>query len=213
MVRCMLDLPIDTLLRAEGFVTADARAAARGVLEAAGLTRPGKERMAAEKLDRVRAALDAAVVRHCTDASCADAVATDGRLPLEVAKPHCSICSGSNNRRALRSMADACTAAGIRRVLVVGGRPPAYVELERELAGLDLRFVDGTSNLPNQTDALRDCAWAQLLVIWAPTPLPHKVSALYRFDVCHVAHRVTVHRRGLEALADEVVRHLRGRAA
>jgi hypothetical protein len=213
MVRRMTDLLIDALLRDEGFVKADARAAARGILEAAGLTRPRKERMAAEKLDRVRTALDQAAVRHCADPSCAAAVAGDGRVPLEVDKPHCSICSGSNNRRALRSMVDACLTAGIRRVLIVGGRPPAYVELERELAALDLRFVDGTSNLPNQTDALRDCAWAQLLVIWAPTPLPHKVSSLYRFDVCHVAHRVTVHRRGLEALGDEVVKHLRGRAA
>jgi hypothetical protein len=68
--------------------------------------------------------------------------------------------------------------------------------------------VDGTSNLPNGTDALRDCAWADLLVIWAPTPLPHKVSTLYRAEVCGVGHRVTVHRRGIEALAAEVVEHL-----
>lgn len=209
----MADLRIDDLLRDEGFSRADARAAARRALEAAGLTRPGKERMASDKLDRVRAALDEAVVRHCSDAACRAAVEGDPRLPLEVDKPHCSICLGSNNRRALRAMADACVAAGIRRVLVVGGRPAAHVQLERELAGLELHVVDGTSNLPNQADALRDCAWAQLLVIWAPTPLPHKVSALYRFDVCEVAHRVTVHRRGLEALADEVVKHLRGRAA
>ena len=84
-----------------------------------------------------------------------------------------------------------------------------YAELERTLGrDLQLRFVDGTNNLPNGTDALRDCAWADLLVIWAPTPLPHKVSTLYRAEVCGVAHRVTVHRRGIEALAAEVVEHL-----
>ena len=53
-----------------------------------------------------------------------------------------------------------------------------------------------------------DCAWADLLVIWAPTPLPHKVSGLYRSDVCFVPRRVTVHRRGIEALATEVCDHL-----
>jgi len=84
-----------------------------------------------------------------------------------------------------------------------------YAELDRTLGrDLQLRFVDGTSNLPNGTDALRDCAWADLLVIWAPTPLPHKVSTLYRAEVCAVGHRVTVHRRGIEALAAEVVEHL-----
>jgi hypothetical protein len=68
--------------------------------------------------------------------------------------------------------------------------------------------VDGTSKLPNGSDALRDCAWADLLVVWAPTPLPHKVSGLYRPEVCGVARRVTVHRRGIEALATEVCDHL-----
>lgn len=204
----MADLLIEDLLRDEGFHKTDARAAAREVLEANGLTRPGKAHMAPDKLDRVRAALDRAVVRHCSDPACIAAVADDPRRHVEVNRPRCSICSGSNNRRALRAMADACLAAGVRRVLVVGGRPPAYVELERTLTELELRFVDGTSNLPNGTDALRDCAWADLLIVWAPTPLPHKVSTLYRSEVCDVAHHVMVHRRGLEALAAEVVTHL-----
>ena len=205
----MADLLIEDLLRDEGFHATDARAAARETLEAAGLTRPGKQRITSEKLDRLHGALDAAIVRHCTDPACIAAVAGDPRRHVEVDRPHCSVCSGSNNRRALRAMADACLAAGIRRVLVVGGRPPSYVELDAALgASLQLRFVDGTSNLPNQNDALRDCAWADLLVIWAPTPLPHKVSGLYRSEVCGVRHRVMVHRRGLEALASEVVTHL-----
>jgi hypothetical protein len=207
----MTDLLIEELLRQEGFAATDARAAARGTLEAAGLTRPGKERIASEKLQRVQLALDAAVVRHCADPICVAVVARDPRRHLQVDPAHCSVCFGSNNRRALRAMADACLATGIRRMLIVGGRPPSYVELQQALPQLDLRFVDGTSNLPNQTDALRDCAWADLLILWAPTPLPHKVSTLYRADVCSVRHRVTVHRRGLEALAGEVITHL-GRA-
>lgn len=204
----MPDLAIDHLLRTEGFGSTDARAAAREALEAARLTRPGKQRIAAEKLGRARDAIAAAIVAHCSKPECRAAVARDRRRAVEVDPAHCTICSGSNNRRALRAMADACLAAGVRRVLVVGGRPPAYVELQRTLTELELRFVDGTSNLPNGTDALRDCAWADLLVVWAPTPLPHKVSTLYRSDVCGVAHRVMVHRRGLEALAGEVVTHL-----
>jgi hypothetical protein len=34
------------------------------------------------------------------------------------------------------------------------------------------------------------------------------VSDLYRADVCAVTRRVVVHRRGIEALAMEVVSHL-----
>ena len=203
------DTAIADLLASEGFRSSASVAIARGVLEEAGLTRPGKTRISDEKLDRARDAIVLALVRHCSSADCTAAVADDGRRPVEVERAHCTVCSGSNNTRAMRRMASACAAAGVRRVLVVGGRPPVYAEMERTLGrSLQLRFVDGTSNLPNGTDALRDCAWADLLVIWAPTPLPHKVSTLYRAEVCGVAHRVTVHRRGIEALAAEVVEHL-----
>jgi hypothetical protein len=205
----MPDLPISDFLREEGFVRTDAQAAARAVLEAAGLTRPSKGRMSTDKLDRARAAIGAAIVRHCASGACAAAVADDGRTAVEVERASCSICSGSNNTRALRAMAAACRAAGVKRVLIVGGRRPMYVEMSSTLGqALELRFVDGTGNLPSGTDALRDCAWADLLVIWAPTPLPHKVSGLYRPEVCGVGRRVTVHRRGIEALASEVVEHL-----
>lgn len=205
----MSDTAISDLLRSEGFRSPISMEAARSALEAAHLTRPGKARIADEKLDRARNAIGLAIVRHCSSPDCIAAVVDDGRRAIEVERAHCSICSGSNNVRAMRRMASACADAGVRRVLVVGGRPPMYAEMERILGrDLQLRFVDGTSNLPNGTDALRDCAWADLLVIWAPTPLPHKVSTLYRADVCGVAHRVTVHRRGIEALAAEVIEHL-----
>jgi hypothetical protein len=206
----MSDTAIAELLRTEGFVAPGSAAAARAILEGAGLTRPGKERMADEKLDRARDALTVELVRHCSDPACIAAVAEDGRQPVETDRAHCSICSGSNNTRALRRMAASCATADIRRVLIVGGRPPMWTEILRTLqpSRIELRFVDGTSNLPGGTDALRDCSWADLLVVWAPTPLPHKVSDLYRPDVCSVAHRVVVHRRGIEALAMEVVEHL-----
>ena len=206
----MADTAITDFLRAEGFVSPSSAAAARSVLEQRSLTRPGKTRMADEKLGRARDALTLALVGHCADPACAAAAAEDGRFSIETDKPHCAICSGSNNTRALRRMVTACAAAGVRRVLVVGGRPPMWNEMDRTLAGsdLDLRYVDGTSKLPSGSDALRDCAWAQLLIVWAPTPLPHKVSDLYRADVCTVPRRVVVHRRGIEALAMEVVSHL-----
>ena len=206
----MGDTAISALLRGEGFVAPASVAAARAVLEGAGLTRPGKERMADEKLDRARDTLSRELVRACSDPACIAAVAGDGRQLVETDRASCSICSGSNNTRALRRMAGACVTSGVRRVLIVGGRPPMWSEMERTLRAtpLEWRFVDGTSNLPSGADALRDCAWADLLVVWAPTPLPHKVSGLYRPEVCGLSRRVVVHRRGIEALAMEVVEHL-----
>ncbi|MDH4334383.1 MAG: hypothetical protein OEW24_03835 [Chloroflexota bacterium] len=201
------DLVIAHLLRDEGFRAPESQDAARAVLEAAGLTRPKKQRIAAEKLERARDAIGLAIARSCGSPECEAALADDGRTVVRVEKPACVVCSGSNNRRGVRRMVQACRAAGVDRVLVVGGRPPLWAELEREAPTLTFRFVDGTSNLPNQNDAFQHCAWADLLVIWAPSPLPHKVSGLYRPEMCAVAHRVTVHRRGVEALALTVVQH------
>lgn len=202
------DIAIADFLRDEGFRADESVAAARAVLEGAGLTRPGKRRISVDKLDRARDAISLAIARWCGSPECEVALADDERSVVRAEKPACVVCSGSNNRRGVRRMIEACRAAGVHRVLVVGGRPPLWTELEREAPTLAFKFVDGTSNLPNQTDALRHCAWADLLVIWAPSPLPHKVSGLYRPEVCGVSHRVTAHRRGIEALALEVVRHL-----
>ena len=204
----MGDTAIADLLRAEGFRSSAALATARAALENAGLTRPGKARMADEKLDRARDAIGHALVRHCSSSDCTATVADDGRLAVEVERAHCSVCSGSNNLRALRRMGSACVAAGVRRVLVVGGRPPLYREMGRR-SGTTSSSASLTAPTTCRTAPMpADCAWADLLVIWAPTPLPHKVSTLYRADVCGVAHRVTVHRRGIEALAAEVIEHL-----
>ena len=62
----MADTAIADFLKAEGFVSPASAAAARTALEEAGLTRPGKTRMADEKLDRARNALTQAVIRHCS---------------------------------------------------------------------------------------------------------------------------------------------------
>ena len=75
----MADTALADFLQAEGFVSPASAAAARTVLEDAGLTRPGKTRMADEKLDRARDALTLAVIRHCSDPACVAAASEDGR--------------------------------------------------------------------------------------------------------------------------------------
>jgi len=201
---------IDGFLTAEGFVTAASAATARAALEAAGITRPGKIGFSPLKLERARATIEARIARVCTRSQCRDLLEVDGRRVVEVARSACEVCGGSNNQGAMRDMAAACRTAGVGRVLVIGGTPRLHGALSAltDADGPDLRFVSGTEKEPNQRDALIDCAWADLVVVWAPTPLPHKVSRLYAADVCDADH-VEVHRRGIEALAHTVADHLR----
>jgi hypothetical protein len=201
---------IDGFLAAEGFVSAESAATARAALEVAGITRPGKVGFSSLKLERARGTIDARIARVCTRSQCRELLEVDGRQIVEVARFACEVCGGSNNQGAMRDMAGACRAAGVRRVLVVGGTPRLHGALSAltDGDGPDFRFVSGTEKEPNQRDALIDCAWADLVVVWAPTPLPHRVSDLYAADVCAADH-VEVHRRGIEALATTVADHLR----
>ncbi|MGH3810300.1 MAG: hypothetical protein ACRDRU_27510, partial [Pseudonocardiaceae bacterium] len=105
----MSDTAIADLLAGEGFRSSTAVETARGALESAGLTRPGKTRMADEKLERARDTIGRMLVRHCSSPECLASVADDGRQPVQVERAQCSVCSGSNNTRALRRMASACS--------------------------------------------------------------------------------------------------------
>ena len=188
--------------------TDDAAVRARRVLESHGLTRPHKQRISSAKLDRAPAVLETAPVRHCGSTTCQGLLSRDPRARVLVEVRNCQACEGSNNTRGAREMVAACEAAGLRRVLIVGGIPRTAEALEAGVgSALDLRFVSGTEGQPTQRRALEDCRWADLLVVWAPTPLPHKVSRLYTTEDCRV-DKVEVRRRGVEALAHAVADHL-----
>lgn len=203
-------ISIEGFLAAEGFVTVDSAATARAALEAERITRPGKVGFSSLKLDRAREVIEARIARVCNRAECHAVLEVDGRETVEVARHACEVCGGSNNQASMREMIVACRAAEVSRVLVVGGTPRQHDALSGLATGegLEIRFVSGTDKEPNQRDALSDCAWADLVVVWAPTPLSHKVSNLYAADVCDADH-VEVHRRGIEALAHAVADHLR----
>lgn len=205
-------LIISEFLRDAGFVSAQAATLARGTLEAQGLTRPRKTGITSAKEESARAALESALAAYCGELRCYALLDSGGRRPVIVARRACEVCGGSNNQRAAREMIRACKDAGVERMLVVGGTPRLEEALQGELTGstIQLRTIIGTENEPNQREAIDDCRWADLVVIWAPTPLPHKVSRHYTSDLCQ-ADRVEVHRRGLEALAHAVSDHLRAR--
>ncbi len=200
---------IDDFLRGDGYDSAEALHEGRIVLERAGLTRAGKQAFVADKLPRARAALAATLVRVC--AGCRTYAQASERLFVEVSPPSCELCGGSNNRRAVRRCAAALAARAIERVLIVGGTPAQQHDL-RELfgeAGVEPRFVDGTRASHSSKEAELNKRWAQVIVVWGPTPLRHSVSELYteqRYDGLKV---VQVPRRGIEALCDELVRAVR----
>lgn len=207
------DSDIEEWLSGEGIADRAGRAEAMAVLAAAGLTRAGKQRIADYKLDRAREALWAGITPVCSDAGCRASVAPQAGKPLvTTTRERCAVCGGSNTRRGLRAMRDACEAAGLRRILLVGGSRAAHVELREALAdsAIELRVVDGLNDSPTRRSAAPDMEWAQLMVIWASTQLPHKVSQAYTEGRPRGLPMITVARRGVEALAQEVARFARG---
>ena len=202
-------VPITEFLRSEGFADAASQRRAREILEAAGLTNPRKSAMDAAKLPRARALLEARVIRVCSK-DCRS-LATPGREPLLVeSATRCQVCLGSNNRRAALLLAADLRRAGGSKLLVVGGTPVNHHDLQQLLAlgGVEARCIDGASSTPAQKEAWADSRWADLTVIWATTPLPHKVSLLYTNDP-QGRTPVTVARRGIEALCSELRTSLR----
>lgn len=209
------DVEIGAWLGSLGFDSAGSRGSARNVLEESGLTRPGKLRMSEGKLFQARDALEAALFRVCENGECRDLARRlgAGRELVLVSATSCKICGGSNNRRAVRTMGRSLRAHGVERLLIVGGTPAQHAEMREILSSGDLavRFVDGEAGSHSRRDAGPHLEWAQMLVVWGATPLPHKVSRLYTDDPpAHLRGRtVKLAKRGVEALCREVMRSLR----
>ncbi len=135
----MDDLPITELLSSRGFEGEGARRALE-TLYREGLTRLGKTRIAAAKVEAVDRVLGRAFVRHCRKPACRPPPG-EAREAVSVSAACCETCGGSDNRRAVERMLAATERAGWTRLLWRAGRR-ARGELERLCAGrLDLRFV------------------------------------------------------------------------
>ncbi len=201
------DFDIDEELGRLGFVSAEARRTARAVLEEARLTRPGRRRMAVEKRDRLRDALEQRFLFLCPECL-QEAPNANGRERVAVAPEQCSECGGSANRREAARLAEALRASGKRRLLVVGGSPGTRQDLKRQLAGAtELRMIEGSGGV-RRRDADRHIAWADLVVVWGPTELAHRVSNLFTESALARGKLVHVPRRGVAALCRQVRLHL-----
>jgi hypothetical protein len=207
------DVDIEGFLRARGFTSPEALEEARAALERRGLTRAGKRRISGAKLESARAALFESLLRTCTNPECVRLASAraGARRAVTVEAGACEVCGGSNVRRATKALAHCLGLRAVRRLLVVGGKGAQHAEIEDALAesGLEVRFVDGSSGSHSRRDAAPDLEWAQVLVVWGATQLPHKVSKLYTTDVpAHLRGRtVRLARRGVEAVCREVIGH------
>jgi hypothetical protein len=201
---------IDQFLRAQGFDSAEAQRRGREALERGGLTRAGKEAFVASKRAAAERLLSAAFLRACSDACRRIDREGEGRARemITVAKPSCEVCRGSNNVRAAISCVRVLRRKGIERVVLVGGTPNQHAEMKEFFGGtgVELRYVDGTQAGHSAKDALANRRWAQLIIVWGPTPLRHAVSDLYSSDPPPNLRIVNVSRRGIEALCSEVER-------
>ena len=203
------DVTISEFLAGLGIVGDEALAAAREAIEQAGLTNPRKVRIAGRKRGAALAAISARYAPCCGRGSCVALLRAQPRPLLSATAQLCEACRGSANRAALERMGEALLGSGVRRVLVVGGSPGVRTELQSLAAGLTARvtLVDATKRMTgNRAKALVDSH--DLVVIWASTELPHKVSNLFNIDA---SKTLTVPRRGIEALAEAVTRRVRGR--
>lgn len=207
------DVDIEAWLASVGFGLPAGLSTARSVLEAQGLTRPGKQRLSTEKLHRAQSALLEALCLHCPSPECEAFARASGKTPVRSSlKTTCRRCGGSDNRRAEAEFLEACQRAGARKVVIVGGSPAVREELERGLGGkLELRMIDGTER--RTADRARaDLEWADLVLLWGGTELHHKVSLQYSSAPPELKWKV-VHetKRGVAGLLAAGVEHFRRR--
>ncbi|HEY9723996.1 MAG TPA: hypothetical protein V6D47_18485 [Oscillatoriaceae cyanobacterium] len=212
----MADVAIADFLTAEGFDTEEAQSIARGVLEAEGLTRAGKQRMVDTKREAAHRALATFLSPSCAGCREVASADADGRAPVIVSAEACHYCKGSANRRAVSELIRTCRRAGVTRVLVVGGTPNLYESLERLTkeagGGITWRFVEATESVITKADATNALRWSEVAAIWAPTPLPHKVSNMFTENPeAKRARLVVCHQRGIAALCSAIVRTLGAR--
>lgn len=193
----MHDISLSELLSARGFAGAGERAALE-LLCRSGLTRPGKARIAVNKITALDEALGAAFLRHCRKPACKPS-GSDVRLAVLVSAPHCEFCGGSDNRRAVEEMVAGMKTAGWRKLLVAGGSPGTRGDLQKLCEGrLDLRFVTEDTAPDNKTIGGM-LGWSDIAVIWTSTEISHKATGALRG-----AKVLRVPRRGVAALANAV---------
>lgn len=128
---------------------------------------------------------------------------------LRVEAERCELTEGTALGAAYASFAEACRAAGVKVVTIVGGSV-AYRKQLGELEGKEgreprLNLVSGTARR-NERHAQADIRASDLVIVWGGTELDHSVSLLYRGDKV-----AAINNRGLSGMLERATQQLRTR--
>jgi hypothetical protein len=204
-----MDRLIATVLTEAGFQTEAEQTAARAALEAAGLTRPGKQAMNDSKFERTRDVLTDRFTFACPSCLAQLRAARADATVLPVDDDRCDGCGGSGHKVAAQRFLAACRTHGVHRVAVVGGTPVTRQALVPLLPGMELDPVDGTGNM-NAQKARSIIERNELVLVWGKTQLDHRVSN--HFTAPQDKWKVIVAaKRGIAGLLDAGTMHLERR--
>ena len=204
-----MDRPLNAILIEAGFRTEAEQLAARGALEAAGLTRPGKVAMHESKLERAAEVLADRLVFACPSCLAQLQEVRGDATVLPVADDRCDGCGGSAHRVSAQRFLAACHRHDVHRVAVVGGTPVTRQSLIPLLPGIELELVDGTGNM-NAQRARSIIERNELVLVWGKTQLDHRVSNHFT-DPGDKWKVIVAAKRGIAGLLDAGVRLLRKR--
>ncbi len=206
------DMPIGALLAEEGFNTVASSRAAREALVRYGLTNHRKKNITVQKLSRVREILTREFYRACDDPWCqtVGVLEAEGREIVTVAGDACQVCGGKKSCRSLKVAALVFEKRQIRRVVILGGTRAGQREIAAyaSSSNVEFRFVDGTKHGRASQLAAPYSRWADLIVVWANTPINHTVSRTYKGVCSESTKLVYATRTGVAGMFDEVVRQI-----
>lgn len=206
------DISIAEVLSGEGFDNRVALQLAREVLVNNGLTNWSKVNIHSSKRERIRNVLSAGLYRTCDDpiCRCVAGLEAGARRIVVVSPANCEVCGGKKSRRVMEIANMVFQRKGISRIVVVGGTRVDHEEISRQARGkgVEFRFVDGTK--PARASRLCDpySQWADLVIIWANTPLKHVVSYTYTGNRSTSGKVVYANRTGVAAMIDQVLRQI-----
>lgn len=203
------DIGIFEFLNQEGYSSLKALELARDLLCRCGLIKYRKLRMADWKKEKARTLLKQELVLTCESPQCMNAVGGKNRVPAESQKD-CEICHGSHNSYAVNLLVQEALAHNINNIVIIGGSKGIRSALPFLVKKrLRLRLIDGTIKR-RLSQALSDMIWADLAVILSSSELLHSVSELYkRNPKCKI---IIAHKRGIEAIANEILLFIRENA-
>lgn len=199
---------IQDMLSKMGLTEETEQRTAIAALQEAGVIspRPNRSGIASSKKAKVKQVLHSQFLWHCRRGDCQREATGSGRPLLLVDADFCAAAAHAPRQALLMKLGNALQSRGLSRVLLVGGTGEYWQQIESSSpADLEWRFIDGKKAKDYRHFRPHKC-WAQLTVIWASTPLDHKVSQ--QFVSSPDSWVVTAPGRGIEAMVRDVLEAL-----